>query len=380
MVLFEQAQIDTLREKCDHAVKRIWVASPFIGGLKDIQKIIGGKWMLPSVDCKILTDIDAGFIRNDAFEEFKKYQAEIRTLFSLHSKIYIVDDWCLVTSANLTGTAFLCRYEMGVTLNEIKDVETTFLKWWDIAQPVYVLPKKKNKAMLDYQDGKQFPRKFKAPAYSSGQQDKYDAACEKYVDFANRYKSLTGRNPKMEKDGYTLLQEVDYLFNYLYRDHPNTPSRGINTPRALTSARMDKEILRYFHDMCSWYDEDPQEWRLERTKTIQTLLAPDKIDHLSWKDAESVVMCLHCLRSYPINQKKFLNPKNNSLKDIRECWKTLLHTGPINKDKIDKVTSTLHNLGISSVQELIGWYYPEKYPLINNTSNIGMCFFGYDVV
>lgn len=379
MVLFEQKQIDVLRDKCEHAVRRIWIASPFIGSLKDIQKIIGGKWMLPSVNCKILTDIEAGFIRKDTFDEFQKYQVEIRSLLSLHSKIYIVDDWCLVTSANLTGTAFLCRYEMGIASNDLQDIEETFLKWWADGQIVSSLPKRQSKELLEYQDGKRFPRLFKAPAYKSGKQDKYDASCEKYKDFANRYNKLTGRNPKMVKDGYTLYQEVDYLFNYLYHDHPDTPSHGIKSPRMLSAAKRDKEILRYYQDMCTWYNEDPQEWRLERTKTIQTLLAPDKIDNLSWSDVESVVSCLHCLSSYAINRTKFLNPRNNSLQDIRDCWRALLHTGAITHQKIDSVTSTLHNFGTSSVQELIGWYYPDKYPLMNSNSDCGMRFFGYSM-
>ena len=191
MVLFEQAQIDTLRDRCDNATRRIWIASPFIGSLKDIQKIIGGKWMRPSIDCRILTDVDAGFIRKDAFEEFSKYQVEIRTLLSLHAKIYIVDDWCLVTSANLTGTAFLCRYEMGVTLDSINDVENAFLNWWGQGTIVSSLPKKQNKALVEYQDGKQFKRKFKAPPYKTGVQDKYDAACEKYKDFALLYDRIS---------------------------------------------------------------------------------------------------------------------------------------------------------------------------------------------
>ena len=379
MVLYEQAQIDKLRDRCDNATKRIWIASPFIGSLKDIQKIIGGKWMRPSIDCRILTDIDAGFIRKDAFDEFSKYQVEIRTLLSLHAKIYIVDDWCLVTSANLTGTAFLCRYEMGITLDNITDVEATCKKWWGLGTPVTALPQKQNKALIDYQDGKQFKRKFKAPAYKTGIQDKYDAVCEKYKDFAKLYDKLTGRNPKMVKDGYTLLQEVDYLFNYLYHDHPNTPSYGQKSQRTITTAKRDQEIIKYYKDMCSWYDEEPQSWRLDRTKTVQTLLAPGRIDKLSWNDVKAVVMCLHCLASYPINRTKFLNSSNNSLKDIIACWKQLLHSGPITSQKINHVTSTLNNFGISSVQELIGWYYPDKYPLMNSNSDCGMRFFGYKV-
>ena len=130
-ILSEQQQIDVLRNKCENAQTRIWIASPYIGSLKDVQKIIGGKWLLPSVKCKILTDIESGFIRQDTFDEFIDNQVEIRSLDSLHTKIYIVDDWCLVTSANLTGTAFPCRYEMGIASYKISEVEKTFLHWWN---------------------------------------------------------------------------------------------------------------------------------------------------------------------------------------------------------------------------------------------------------
>ena len=84
-ILTEQQQIDVLRNRCENAQTRIWIASPYIGSLKDVQKIIGGKWLLPSVDCKILTDIDFGFIRQDTFDEFISNQMEVRSLDSFIS-------------------------------------------------------------------------------------------------------------------------------------------------------------------------------------------------------------------------------------------------------------------------------------------------------
>lgn len=379
MILYEQKLIDTLRNRCDKAKKRIWIASPYIGHLKDIRKIIGGRWMLPSVDCRILTDAEAGFIRKDTFDEFTNYQVEIRSLYSLHAKIYIVDDWCLVTSANLTDSAFFCRFEMGVALDDVKDVEARFLNWWGKGDPVSQPPKKANRILVDYQDGKQFPRKYKASAYKSGAQDKYDAACEKYNDFAQLYKKLTGRNPKMVKAGFTLLQEVDYFFNYLYHDHPQIPSNGQTIPRSLSAIQRDKDILRYFKDMCLWYDNNPQEWRLDRTTKIRYLLAPNHIDRLTWVDVKEVIKCFHCLDSYPINKTKFSNPANNNLRDIRDNWKKLLHTGPVTQQKVNEVIKALKNFGPSSANELVGWYYPNKYPIMNTNSNCGMRFFGYRV-
>ena len=72
-LLTEQQQIDVLRDKCENVTNRIWIASPYIGGLKDVQKIIGGKWQFPSIDCRILTDIDSGFIRNDTFDDLSSW-------------------------------------------------------------------------------------------------------------------------------------------------------------------------------------------------------------------------------------------------------------------------------------------------------------------
>ena len=378
-LLSEQQQIDVLRSKCNNVQKRIWIASPYIGALKDVQKIIGGKWLLPSIDCRILTDIDNGFIRKDTFDAFINNQVALRSLESIHAKIYIIDDWCLVTSANLTGTAFLCRYEMGIATDETTDVEKTFLKWWNNATQVNSLPQKQQKALMEYQDGHAFKKKFKAQPYTSGKQDKYESMCEKYISFAKLYEKVTGRNPQMVADGYTLLQEVDYLFNYLYHDHPSTPSYGQKVARQLTTKQSESAIKKYFKDMCDWYVKDPQHWRLERTKKIQKFLDPKAINKLTWNDAKEVVFCLHCLSSYPINRTKFLNPQNNSINDIRECWQQLLHSGSIDSSKIKYVTDRLSNFGLSSIYELIGWYYPNKYPLMNNNSHCGMRFFGYTI-
>lgn len=379
MILTEQEQIDTLRSKCENAQYRIWIASPFIGSLKNVQKIIGGKWRLPSINCKILTDIKGGFIKKDTFDEFMNNQVEIRHLLSLHAKIYIIDDWCLVTSANLTGTAFLCRYEMGSTSEKSKELETIFDKWWNLGTTVTTLPQKPNKALLGYEENNLFKKMFKAPAYNTAKQDKYDALCEKYKDFAFLYEKITGRNQQMVKDGYTLMQEIDYLFNFLYHDHPDIPSNRQIHAKSLTNNQKEKAIKRYFNDMKLHYQDKPQYWRLQRTKTIQQLLSPKRLSKLNWNDANEVVSCLHCLSSYPINRTKFLNPENNNIDEIRECWNTLLHTGDITSDKIKQVTSKLCNFGLSSVYELIGWYYPDKYPIINNNSNCGMRFFGYIV-
>ena len=378
VLLTEQQQIDVLREKCDSAKKRIWIASPYIGGLKDVLKIIGGRWMLPSIDCRILTDVDSGFIRKDTFDMFVD-NGVVKHLDSLHAKIYIIDDWCLVTSANLTGTAFLCRYEMGIATDDIKEVVGTYERWWKMAKDVLKLTKKPQKALAEYQDGHMFKKKFKAQKYNSGMQDKYEALCEEYIKFATLYEKITGRNIKMKNDGFTLLQEVDYLFNFLYHDHPRKPSRNQKKRRILTDEQREKEIKKYFKEMSDRYEIDPQEWRNKRKRIIQKRLNPNAIQNLGWDEAKEVVNCLHCQTSVPIIKAKFLNKQNNNIDNIRDCWNLLLHTGDVDFSKVTNVIQRLHFFGYSSIYELIGWYKPDRYPLMNWISHCGMRFFGYPI-
>lgn len=377
MLLTEQQQIEILRSRCDGACKRIWIASPYIGSLEDVQKIIGGRWRLSSVDCKVLTDVDAGFIRNDTFDELIANHVEIRSLNSIHAKIYIVDDWCLVTSANLTGTAFLCRFEMGIATDDIDEIVAKYLQWWDMADVVTKLPKKPSKSLVDYQDGNRFRKKFKALPYKAVLHDKFDAKCEQYLIFANLYERLTGRNPKMVDDGFTLLLEVDYFFNFLYYYHPNTPSNGLQTPDTLSDARRNASIKKYFAEMCRYYDEEPQHWRLVRKNTVQKLLAPEAINRLTWDDVKEVLDCLHCLNTYPFHKSNFV--EKNNLADVKKCWKHLLHSDKITYDHVIYVKDRLKHFGFSSIYELIGWYYPDTYPLMNGNSDCGMRLFGFDV-
>lgn len=135
MILHTQSLYDTLHDKCNKAKKRIWVASPFIGYSEHVSLIIGDKWKEANLDCRILTDIQAGFIKHDAFKAFIEHNVPVKSLFSLHAKIYIVDDWCLITSANLTRTAFERRFETGIVCDkeDAMSAINLYIDWWESA-------------------------------------------------------------------------------------------------------------------------------------------------------------------------------------------------------------------------------------------------------
>jgi phosphatidylserine/phosphatidylglycerophosphate/cardiolipin synthase-like enzyme len=116
-ILSEQQLVDTLRHRVDHANARLWICSPFVGGWTgNVRRILGTNWQRNVGDVRLLTDIDAKGFKLSTMRQFFR-RGTVRTLLGLHAKVYVVDDVALVTSANLTGTAFSKRHEAGVLLS-----------------------------------------------------------------------------------------------------------------------------------------------------------------------------------------------------------------------------------------------------------------------
>lgn len=378
MVLTEKDLVNELRQHSNGVKSRLWISTPFIGSLSDIHKILGAAWKTKGVDVRVLTDAENGFIKKDTFAEFEQY-GEVKTLASLHAKIFLIDDWCLLTSANLTGTAFSRRYEIGTIHQEFQPVEQLFEKWWKMAKPLKAVLSSPKNAHNDYQNGTSFSKKCNLPGYTNRQanNDNYKLTCDQYVDFIQFYKLNVTRVPALTKLKFTIYQEIDCFFNYLYHNHENTPTKNIQTPQSLTEAQKVKLLRKYHQYFTSYCDEEDQRWRVERTILIQGLLKKDSILNLTIDDVRIVLNSLHCLNSYGYNKPKIT--KENSLSTILENWNKLLHTGIIDSDKIESCVRNLKHFGYSSARELIGWYYPKNFPMVNKNSNCGMMFFGYSV-
>ena len=376
-ILSGQSLVDTLRERCDQATKRIWIASPYIGTFKDVQKIIGGNWMRSHIDFRVLTDVESGFIRHDTYTGFiASPNTEIRSLFNLHAKIYLIDDWCLLTSANLTGMAFSARHEVGQVVSGIEQVVTLFDQWWKKAQAVSSLPPSPSKTITDKEDSTKYKVLYKLPKYTSGASDQFLKKCDQFKEFASLYESVTGRNQQMVDDGFTLYEEVDYFFNFLYHNHPDKPSKEYTKEvRSLTSREVKQEIRRYFKIMS--YESKKEQWRLDRRNRIRELLPFKAGDSPRKEKIEEVLECLHCLHSYPINKTKMLS--ENNPQSIASSWNRLIESPSINFQLIKEVIGEIKYFGMSSACELIAWYYPEEYPMINLNSESGMRFFGFDI-
>ena len=378
IILSGQHLVNALREHCDQAKERIWIASPYIGNFKDVQKIIGGNWMRSHVDFRVLTDVESGFIRHDTYTQFKESpNTEIRSLLSLHAKIYLIDDWCLLTSANLTGMAFSARHEVGQVLSGIERVVTLFDQWWQKAEMVSSLPPSPSKTITNKEDSTKYKVLYKLPKYTSGASDQFLKKCDQFKEFASLYESVTGRNQQMVREGFSLYEEVDYFFNYLYHYHPDEPSKEYTKEvRSLTSREVKQEIRRYFKLMSMSYAPGSGLWRLDRRDRIREIL-PFEIQSPKKEEIKEVLGCLHCLYSYSWNKPKILS--ENNPRSIARAWNKLINAPFIDAQLIEEVIGEIKYFGMSSACELIAWYYPEKYPMINSNSESGMRFFGFDI-
>ena len=77
---------------------------------------------------------------------------------------------------------------------------------------------------------------------------------------------------------------------------------------------------------------------------------------------------------------RFLHYPQNTPSRIKKAWGVLLHhRKALPTDEMARCASSLYGFKKSSVQELLGWYWPNRFPLRNRNVNSGLRFLGYDV-
>ena len=387
MILSEQNLVLELRKAFEKANNRIWIAVPFIGSWNSVERIIGLNWIVKeNLDIRLITDIrNEKFIDPKTFLRFKQ-QGKTKTLDGLHAKIYIIDDFMLLTSANLTGTAFSKRYEIGIKLNENEDVVKTFLKWWDLAESIdsdwTPATRNFNKEEPGENSISGLKNLWNLPKGSINVDD-----FKEYFNTINYYKNFTKlylANSERILNDLPIYQEVDSFFNYLFHEHPEKPSSKYrdSANRTLTVKQRKSELKKYFKQYKKWVKNNPdfESYRLTTIRTFKEKLSADKIDLLEKKDIETLVRKFHCMNSLPINRARFLNSENNKKKDIIKQWKELLYNEDINLiERMQKCKNNLYSFGKSSVSEFISWHQPHLHPMVNRNSNSGMKFFGYEI-
>jgi len=392
-ILYGQELVNKLNLLAKSIENRLWIATPFLGGWPSVRRILSLKWYnTANIQTKLLLDID-----NNNGIDFQSYscfqkRASIKTLKGLHAKIYILDNSVILTSANLTNTAFTKRYEIGILLNkeQAENIIKIYEEWWDKKAdkiPEYWKPIKRTRLSTNDNDepnSHKLLHLFDLPPDHGEPSEKlasrfldYEHFTDIYNNFANIYKNIQ----RIWTDS-PLYLEIDGLLDYLFHweGSPSNPYQK-KKPRILTEQQRLDEIIIHAKRFKNWVKRgEGDRWRDKSSKLIRKLLRPENIDNIKKDDIREVVDHLNCMNSYPLNKAKFVNPKNNDIEDIRKAWKELLFgTEPIIK-RMTGCNNRLNHFGKSSIQELIGFYYPDKYPIRNTNVNSGLRFFGYDVV
>jgi len=395
-VIHEQSLANTLAALSKKARARIWVASPYIGSLDAISRILNNPWNKRLLNLRLLTDLEeCGKDAHPALNEFFR-SGKIRSLRGLHAKIYILDDEVIVTSANLTATAFTKRYEMGVLLSapESADAVAAFDSWWHDKTITTPVRQSDIAAIANRQGGRSdtgtgaglkprwsLPKLPQSASTSTGTSNTTDfnGFLASYEELANAYKARSG-----SKHTRFLNFEVDTLLDYLFHvgacPSKEYEKRDGVTPSPRRVGNLDKEIDQHLEGFNDWLKEDRgMSWRQERHRIITTILSKPKIKALTYASLRDVADCLNCMNSYAINKARFCNPDNNPMLTIIESLTDLVHGEGDTVDRIRSSVSRLKYFGLSSAQELLGFYYPDVYPLRNGNSNAGLRYFGFNV-
>jgi hypothetical protein len=387
-----------IRALSDSAIRSASIVSPYIGRWPAVTTIFGGNWWLGSpVNLRVIADISTPSNVNAGTLKILMDRGPVRSLPGVHAKVYIFDEQAVVTSANLTETAFTKRYEIGIFLDAKEALETIkrFEHWWGLCSPNLteeglVAWKPPESAFADEYEGVKLKAMWPLPSKPSDSLFKEPEQVshkkfKSYQQFISSYKELAAGYLRVQRlwQDAPLFLEVDSFLNYLFHQAPGQPSFAFyeaTEPRILSPAGRDAEIENHAAVFKDWaLTQQDERWRESSSNLIRGLLDKDRIDTLTIEEAKEVVDCLNCMNARQLNKFKFLQPHNNDISNIRLAWKDLLFGSVSVEKRMQNCDIALHSFGPSSVQELLGWFYPDDFPIRNNNSDAGLRFFGFKV-
>jgi hypothetical protein len=355
--------------------------------------LLGRRWWdLHRIDVRVLTDADECGLNGQTMRRLAQ-RAKVHGLRGLHSKLYIIDDEVLLTSANLTASAFSARYETGAWLNRKQSDEMirVFEEWWKgLSRRLDPESLRKIASRKSPHFGEDLPRmpltRLHALPPDPGDFGEHNLShiFGDYEPFLQDYRVLAGEYKKHTRvwPYLPLYFELDGFLSYLFRDHPKRPSRPYTKlpVRQLTSSTRTRELRRFLEEFrcAATANSRDGRWRVDHSRRVRELLSRSNIHKLRRAEIEEVVAGLNCMNDMRPRNRFLLHPGNTTTV-IRSAWTDLLYgPGPI-VDRMGFCAERLYGFKRSSIQELIGFFAPDKYPLRNLTVNAGLRFFGFNV-
>ena len=377
-----------LHEHSGRICNRLWISSPFISSEKIFYYIFQiSKIKKHKPNFRLLTDLNNISINNyKILKFFLGNNCELRSLKHLHAKMYLMDDYSVVTSANMTYRGLYVNYETGVA-GDILDVdrfEAMYNEIWELGTPV-------NQEMLDealnnstYIDTEGFNPDLK-PIIKLPKE--LTEKCS-YEQFLNEYNELSKQYESYGRiwKNSPLKFEIDSFLNYLFHHSENNSSKDyyysfeVNNLNSEPKAKLLKNCIQEYHNwIISDSVWDNEGIRMNYRKNALEIFSDQNIDSANLEDISEFLA--NNINTYLTNSVRFnwkeKFAKENNVKDVKSCIQKLKIASPKELDKLIK-NSSIRYFGESTAQEVIG-LLRDELPIRNENTNSGLRYLGYNV-
>jgi hypothetical protein len=393
-ILSGQTLVDTVRKLADNAEERLWIAVPYLGTYETVQEILGSSWLTKhKISFKLLTDLNELNSVSASSIMLLKKRGLVCSLLGLHAKIYVIDNYCIIGSANLTRTSFTKRYEAAILFspNESQKAIELFEEFWGKG-------KKISDTELQIQDNKRSPKEdegFNKGLVTLSKLHKtsfikeerlgkkylsFNSIVEQFKDFTKKYEAVIGK--RLWND-VPIYYEIDSFLDYLFAHATRKPSHPYKYIKGRTlNTREQTELLKKY---VSLFKEHVRKNNMKpsrnkkATSVFQKNLSLKNYNTLKWGDIQEMLWFTNAGGSQPINIHKATNPKNNKLSLVRQLLYNLVNGEEQLEWRMYECDTKLYGISSALMNEFLHFHNPDIYPLINLRSCSGLRFFGYQI-
>jgi hypothetical protein len=391
-ILSGQNLVDEVRKLCNVVTQRLWIAVPYLGTYETVQEILGSVWLTNhKISFKLLIDRqELNSISAPCVMALKK-RGQVKSLRGLHAKIFVIDDKCIVGSANLTRTSFTKRYEAAILLPQQKadHVITLFQTFWEKGKRIsddelniIGRNKKPSEDEGNYTGLDTLTKLHKTQLVKEDKLGKkylsYGSIVEQFKDFSRKYEAVVGKRlwPKTP-----LYYEVDSFLNYLFDPAPGQPSHRFKylKSRKLKAGQQSVLLKKYVYLFRKYVQENDKKihYKKDTTSLFKKKLSKNQYNKLKWDDIDTILRRTNAGYSQPINISKATNSKNNNLKSVRTLLYNLVNGDEQLEWRMYQCDTKVFGISSSMMNEILHFHSPNTYPLINLRSCAGLRFFGY---
>lgn len=301
----------------------------------------------------------------------------------------------VIGSSNLTAGGLYKNIETNTIIkdeNYLKEIDREFSALWKVSYQLQPTDLDGFKIIFDTFAKKADSEKEELDAFEtkilSGRSKKADKPrigrhAKEHHNFCaavNQIKAIVSEISEEEYPSVPIYLVIDHFWHWVVVKWDRTDVRLFIGPTK------KQTLQKIFREYCSW-DKNENNYTFtmadKSSNIFASLLAENKIDYLTDKQAVTIISNLHsgAMRTRRFGaDRKFV--AENSIDKIRSSFKYLLYSNEELDLRIHNLYINpkykLKQLSLSGIQELIGWVMPEKYPIRNEKANDAVEILGYN--